>query len=441
MQTEVAGIHRADRSLDICIAVKTDNRTKYFLARHFHVLVDRGQYSRLPDVAFTLTTGQHFSTPSLCLLQPGAQAVGRALVDQRANIGSLIQWIANFERLHLGDQFVDKVFVRISMDINTLHRDARLPRIGKPTPGHATRGVGDVGVIMHNVAGIATQFERDKFLPGTPLQFPANGRATCEREQFDAVVFDQRIGVLGLARHNGNPARRPASFQHQFRQLKRADRGLRGRAQDDRATGGQGRRHFMCYEVKRKVERRNADHWPARHPADLGRASFVARQPIQRHDFAIDAFRFFGRDFEGKTGAFDFSARGLDWFAGFQRNCTRQLFFARHDAGANLLQHFAPLPRRHSACGGKGRYGCCDRLLDCVGSGAVDDGDQGIVVWAVHFDSITGMVMLAIDQIAIFAQLRLASAVGARRVVTRVAESLDGWCCHTGLPYPQASIA
>ena len=184
----------------------------------------------------------------------------------------------------------------------------------------------------------------------------------------------------------------------------------------------------MCYEVKRKVERRNADHWPARHPADLGGASFVARQPIQRDNFAIDAFRFFGRDFEGKTGAFDFSARGLDWFAGFQRNCTRQLFFARHDAGANLLQHFAPLPRRHSACGGKGRYGCCDRLLDCVGSGAVDDGDQGIVVWAAHFDSITGMVMLAIDQIAIFAQFRLASAVGARRVVTRVAESLDG--CH-----------
>ena len=89
------------------------------------------------------------------------------------------------------------------MDEDPLDRDTRLARLSKGAGHHARRGPLQVRVVVHDAAGVATQFERHAFAPGPFVQAPAYLGTAGERQQRDALVLDQRIGLMRGCRQDG----------------------------------------------------------------------------------------------------------------------------------------------------------------------------------------------------------------------------------------------
>ena len=161
--------------------------------------------------------------------QPLLDALGRPGVDQRPDVGRLVERIAGLERFRAACELAREVVVQRRVDVHTLHGDARLARVAEAAENDSLERVVDVGVLVHDHGRVAAELERDALAPGTRLQAPADRRAAGEREQLDPVVIDERPSRLGRARQHRDRVLRPARLEQDPAELERAARCLRRR--------------------------------------------------------------------------------------------------------------------------------------------------------------------------------------------------------------------
>src|SRR5690606_27928305 len=134
----------------------------------------------LPYVALAFATDEHFHAALLGFCQPLLDPVSRTAVNYGTHVGVLVQWVADFERLHARDQVFHEIFVFFAMHVNPLHRNARLSGVGKAAPRDPTRGVTNVGVVVDDDSRVAAEFQRDHLASGAFTQIPAHRRTARE---------------------------------------------------------------------------------------------------------------------------------------------------------------------------------------------------------------------------------------------------------------------
>src|SRR6266498_2292527 len=248
---------------------------------------------------------------------PLSRANGITFADQRAQVGRIVHWIAKFQLADTGEQQVAKFRECRALYENPLYRNAGLASVTE-TSRHATlRGPGNISIAVHNDSGIAAELEHHFLFTGAALKVPSHSRAAGETDQLDAVVGDQQPGIFVRERQNVECAVRKPRLFHRLRKEERAEWSLWCRLQNNWAAAGDRRSHFMCDQIQRKVERSNSGNRAKRKTANNPPPPRGELLPIERQILAGNSCGLFGGDIESENGALDFSARGLEWFAGF----------------------------------------------------------------------------------------------------------------------------
>src|SRR5690606_16795891 len=132
--------------------------SKHFLTRNPHVFLKRSEYGWLPYVALAFATDEHFHAALLGFCQPLLDPVSRTAVNYGTHVGVLVQWVADFERLHARDQVFHEILVVFAMHVNPMHRFARLSGEGIAVPRVPSRGVTLAGVVLDADSRVAAEF-------------------------------------------------------------------------------------------------------------------------------------------------------------------------------------------------------------------------------------------------------------------------------------------
>ena len=314
--------------------------------------------------------------------------IGVALADERADVGGFVERIAGLQFLDAFDEEVGEFSVDGVLDQDALDRDAGLAGVAEASGDAAVGGVGEVGVAVDDYGGVASEFEDDFLLPGAAFDVPADGYAAGEADELDAVVGDEKTGVFVGEREDVEAAVGPSRLLHALRQKQRAERRLRRGLQDHGASGGDGRSNFVGDEIDREIKWSDAGDGTERETADDAPASGGEFLPVERKEFAVDAGALFGGDVEGKDGALDFDARGLDGLAGFLREGAREFFLALGHGRGDLAQNALALEGRETARGAEGFDGGGDGGFGVLFAALHDAGDQAAVVGGANFDDV-----------------------------------------------------
>ena len=274
------------------------------------------------------------------------------------------------------------------LDQNALHGNAGLAGIAEASGDAALGGVAEVGVAVDDDGGIAAEFEDDFLFSGAALDVPADGDAAGEADELDAVVGDEKAGVFVGERQHVEAAVGPSRLLHALGEKQRAERRLGRGLQHHGATGGDGGGDFVGDEVDGEIKGRDAGdgaEGKAAHDAPASGGEFL---PVERKKFAVDASALFGGHVEGKDGALDFRARGLDGLAGFLRESAGEFFFALGDGGGNAAKNALALEGGQAARGAESLDGGGNGGFGVLAASLHDAGDQAAVVGGVDLDDV-----------------------------------------------------
>ena len=147
-----------------------------------------------------------------------------------------------------------------------------------------------------------------------------------------------------------------------FGEQERSERSLRSGLQDRGATSGDRGRHFVRYQIQRKIKWRDGQNRAQRETAHDSRAASGGSLPIERQPFAANARGFFGRHGKRENRTVHFDASGAYGLPRLQRDQARKLLAALADAFGNgakdgllfIAWHLA----RDLKCALRGADGC-----------------------------------------------------------------------------------
>src|SRR6056297_1582599 len=257
LQPEVGVVQARQGVVRVAVAEQRQDRAEDLFAHDLLLLVDVAEDGGAHDGAVDLASGQDGRSGVRGFLEPRLDPFRRGAVDDRSDVGGGVHRIAGHERPDACGQGLGERVVHVVVDEHALHRDARLPAVREAAPDDPLHGAVQVGVAMHQRAGVAAELQRDALAAGAALEHPAHAGRAGEREQRDAVVLDERRGVLDLGRDDREAVVRPACGQDRAAQQHR--RG--GRAgvgpEHDGIAGGHGGRQLVGDEVQGVVERRD----------------------------------------------------------------------------------------------------------------------------------------------------------------------------------------
>src|SRR5579883_740971 len=122
-------IHRLERLVKIPERKDINYRRKNLAAAHFAFMLHIRQDGWQEEIALPPAASDNRRAFVHRLLHPLLSAIQRLLIDHRANIGGLIQRIAQLQRLGMGLEFGKKWLGNRLMHIDPLDRDTGLPGI------------------------------------------------------------------------------------------------------------------------------------------------------------------------------------------------------------------------------------------------------------------------------------------------------------------------
>ena len=111
------------------------------------------------------------------ILHPVGGADRVAFADQRADVGGLVERIAQFQFANALEQQFREFAIDRLLDQDALDRDAGLPGVAETSGYAALGGVSEIGVAMHDHGSVAPEFENDFFLARVLLHLPTDGGA------------------------------------------------------------------------------------------------------------------------------------------------------------------------------------------------------------------------------------------------------------------------
>ena len=246
-QAEFGVVGPADDFVLVLEAKDRCQRAEGLLAGHAHLLADAGQQRRFKEE----------SAQGMCLaarLQGGAVGEGvvdvladlgqRGFVDQRADLGAGVEAVADGEGGHRLGQFLHEAVVDAGLHVDAVGADAGLAGVAELGDHRTGDGGVQIGIVEDDEGGVAAQLHRH-FLDGVGAlgqQGAADFGGAGEGELADGVVAGQFAtdGAGAAGDHVEQPGGQ-AGAAGQLAQGQCRQRGGRGGADDEAATGGQGR--------------------------------------------------------------------------------------------------------------------------------------------------------------------------------------------------------
>lgn len=164
------------------------------------------------------------------------------------------------------------------------------------------------------------------------------------------------------------------------------ERRLRGRLQDDRATGGDRRSDLVRHQIQREVEGCDGTDDTDRHPKGEPDLAFAGRQRIEGHDVPGEFARFSGRELKSSDRPIDLDSSRAERFGGLRGHDSREFLtsFGEHDRRA--IEDGCPSMER-KADRSTGRP---DRSIDVVGRAGGNGSDDGTVERVANLDDRSG---------------------------------------------------
>ena len=373
LQAVVGIVDARDDVVELAVAREQGDWPERFLTADpgvaRHVFQQRG----LQHVAVAFATAQQFAARVSRCLDPVVQARGRGFVDHWPNERVRLFRVAGLELAGGCHQTFLQRVVNVVVGIDALHANAALTGLIKRAEHqalhHALQVRSLVGV--DDARGIAAQFQHHLLVPGACLEFPAH-LAAGERQQFEALVFHQRRGVLAVQGEDRERAARQIGFSQHLANHQRANGRFLRRLQHERAASRNRGRHFVCHQIERKVEWRDERHRTERHPPGVAVIAVQTAGQFQVQGFAIDAHRLLGGDLEGLDQARDLAGGVLDRLARFDAQCFGQFVAAFGKAPGAMLQDRLARPRLEPAHRGRGLHRSGNGLLHHLGIGHGD---------------------------------------------------------------------
>ena len=393
--SEDAGLHSEDGIVDLAqrlvegrVGFHGNDWAEDFLAIHFHVGLGTGEDRGFDDQLVAVSAAEQSGSGADGFVDPAYCASGIGLANERTDVGGFIERVARLELLHAFDEQIGEFSVDRVFDKDPLDGDAGLASVGEASGDAAAGDVVEVGVAVNYYCGVATEFEDNFLFSGAALDVPSDGYASGEADEFDAVVGDEKAGVVVRERENVETAIGPSGLLHALSEKQRAERRLRRWLQDHGTSGGDGRSDFVGNQIDRKIEWSDARDWPNRETADDAPASGGELLPVEGKIFAVDAGAFLGGDVEGEDGAVDFDARGLDGLAGFLRERAGEFLFTFGHERGNLAENALPFEGGKATCSAEGFDGGGDGGVGVLFAALRDAGDQIAIVGSADLDKV-----------------------------------------------------
>src|SRR6185437_6128334 len=177
--------------------------------------------------------------------------------------------IAGLQFFRGRDEALPHLVVQRGVNKNPLYPDTTLPGLveaARDQPrDHEIQS--RLLVRIDDAGRVATQFQHHFLLARARLEFPAD-LAAGERQELQAFVRDEWVGILDAARQDRERALRQIGFRQHFTDDQRADRRAFGRLQHERAARRDRGRDLVRDQVQREVEWRDEGTRPQWHTLD-----------------------------------------------------------------------------------------------------------------------------------------------------------------------------
>ena len=238
--------------------------------RDAQVLGDVGEHRRPPHRALALAAGEHGRARGARLVEPLADPVGVRRVDHRADVGRLVERVADDERLDAADELGGEPRRRRPRGRRRAGRRCTSGRRRRSRPrrrarprSRRRRRRGRSRPRCRRARASPACGRRGVFSPQPTTGLPVNVSSLMRSS---STSGPRRVG---RAREHGDAVLGPAGLEHDPAEQERAHRRLRRGPQQDRVAGGERRGDLVRDEVEREVERRDAGDRPERDAADL----------------------------------------------------------------------------------------------------------------------------------------------------------------------------
>ena len=319
------------------------------------------------------------------LVDPGLDALGGVLADQRADVGGVVRRVAGDLRLDGRDDLRHQPVVDGGVGDHPLHRDAGLAALvvgeggdaaAPPSPGPPRRR-----------SRRGRRPRRCRRAPGCSAcaaPSPGSRSRPCSepvKEMTGSRSSWTSAGIRSLGTGRTRPgAGRQLGLGEQLAEDQAGERGGRGGLEDDRGADRDGRGDLVGAEVQREVERRDAQDRAAREAAGQREPAGAARVGVQALRLAaVEAAGLLGGEAEDGDGPADLAAGPLHGLAVLRGDQPGDLLGALDQPAVHMVERGGPYVR-----GGGGELvldgdGGGDGLLDLRLGGDAHRADEASV--------------------------------------------------------------
>src|SRR5437667_42264 len=196
LQPEPRVVHELERVLEGLVRAYRHDRAEDLLTADLHLRRHVGQERRLEERTLAGPTREDLRALGHGLLDPATDPVDLGTLDHRSDVDGRIERIAHLQLLHRLRQELGEPVVDVARDVDPLDADAALSRLVVAAERDALSREVQVGIGMHDHAGVPTELERHALLRIEALQVPADLRGAGEADLAEPLVPGHTVGDL-----------------------------------------------------------------------------------------------------------------------------------------------------------------------------------------------------------------------------------------------------
>ncbi len=362
-------VDRGERRRLVVRLLHGEHRSEDLLAGDRHVGRYAGEDGRRVGGAVALAARQERGPGVHGLLDPGLDALGRVLADQRADVGLGVGRVAGDLGLDGGHDARQQTVVHGRVRDDPLHGDAGLAALVVGEGGDAGGGpveVGVGGVVAEDDRGaVAAQLQGAVLARHRVHDRVADLLGTGEGDDRQPLVLDQGGHLVVGDREDAPGTRREFGLGEQFADDQAGERGGGGRLQDDRHAGCDRRGDLVGAQVQREVEGRDAEDDALGEAAGEGETALTAGVGVEALGLtAVEPPGLLRGEPEDGDGAADLAAGPLERLAVLGGDQLGDLLGALDEPAADVVERGGPDMRGRRGEVVEDGVGGGDRLLD-----------------------------------------------------------------------------
>lgn len=249
------------------------------------------------------------------------EALRRAFVDHRADIGFGVHRVAGFELLGVDHDALDQLVGDAFDREDALHGRAALARIlGRPGDGEFGGLVG-IGIVEHDQRIVAAEFEHHAAIAGLLRDHLADRDRARERDEIDIRIGDHRVAqIAGRTGDDRQHFGRQARFVKNVGECECRQRRQFRRLQHHAVIGRDRGRDLVRHHIERVVERRDRrDDALQRLAQRMDAARLAVRGDVAGERLGVLADRELARQRINVVGASHFVIRNPSGSSRFRR--------------------------------------------------------------------------------------------------------------------------